>query len=795
MDNAIAGTSYASEVTANRLEALANSSSAASGELAATKGLTRLDVFHLLNEENKKMNGRTARLQDLTIAERTCLIKSYLGDSLVSSLSVVQEKELSKAIGLFLTKIEKKYTETKRNITHFKNKHKDWLTKLFIHDLPQDLHNTRHEITDVLPPENEIVSEDSINFSSVTLPECSGGSNEIESVSINRRTQLRARKRLEFLIEDEPPAKLIKTFSKVITSTDNNKLSNKSARDLETVINICLESPSKPTEILAKINQQTNPYTPEEALGIIIDRKYSVETYNFLRQDLNKRGFCAFPPYSKVAKAKQDCYPEEGVLCNEIEASVSLQGLLTHTFRRIILLCDDIINEYCEREHFAEICVTFEGSWGFDGSTGQSFYKQKSPQDLSYDESTIFATTFVPLRIVETSRKETLWLNPTPQSFRSCRPLHIQYRKESKDLILGEKDYVEEQLRHLAPITALTTKGFSIKTTCNLTLSIIDGKVYNIIHKTYSQLRCPICKLTSTKFNDLDLAFSTPIDKEAIKNGMSPLHAFIRCLEFLLHLGYKNDPSVRQWRVSKSSNAGKITEDRKKRIQAAIRDRLGLLVDVVRPRSGTTNDGNTARRVFATYESRGIFAEILGLSRWLVDDIHVILVAINCGLPIDSVKFGNFCKSLAKKYVEAYTWHPMTTTMHKILIHGQNIIESSALPVGLLSEQAGESRNKFWRYDREHHSRKDNRQHTIKDLFQRALESSDPVVSSTRLTRRQKSLKKISLPPPVIEMLKPFEFNDNDDDDDDENVADDGTETDESEFTSVLTNENDTFTE
>lgn len=71
---------------------------------------------------------------------------------------------------------------------------------------------------------------------------------------------------------------------------------------------------------------------------------------------------------------------------------------------------------------------------------------------------------------------------------------------------------------------------------------------------------------------------------------------------------------------------------------------MGLLVDVVRPRSGTTNDGNTARRVFATYESRGIFAEILGLSRWLVGDINVILVAINCGLPIDSVNLPIFVK-------------------------------------------------------------------------------------------------------------------------------------------------------
>lgn len=400
----------------------------------------------------------------------------------------------------------------------------------------------------------------------------------------------------------------------------------------------------------------------------------------------------------------------------------------------------------------------------------------------------------MPLSIRETSSNQILWVNPTPQSFRSCRPLRIQYRKESKDLILAEKEYVEQQLKNLTPIAAATLKGFIVKTICNLTLSIIDGKVYNIIHSTFSQLRCPICGLTSTKFNDLDLAFSKPIHEETMKNGISPLHAFIRFLEFLFHLGYKNDPLVRQWRVSKSSVAGQITNDRKKKIQAEIRDRLGLLVDVICPNSGTTNDGNTARRVFANEESRGIFAEILGVSKWLVDDIHVILVAINCGLPVDSKKFGTFCSNLARKYEAAYNWHPMTTTMHKILIHGQKIIESSALPVGVLSEQAGESRNKFWRYDREHHSRKDDRKHTMVDLFHRALESSDPVISNTRLSRLQNSIKRMPLPGAVIEMLKPFQFNnEGDEQNEEERVA--FTETNGSEFTSVLTNEYDTFIE
>lgn len=48
------------------------------------------------------------------------------------------------------------------------------------------------------------------------------------------------------------------------------------------------------------------------------------------------------------------------------------------------------------------------------------------------------------------------------------------------------------------------------------------------------------------------------------------------------------------------------------------------------------------------------------------------------------------------------------------------------------------------------------------------------------------------LPPAVIEMLKPFQFNnEGEEQNEEERVA--CTETDESEFTSILTNENDTF--
>ncbi|KAJ2943601.1 hypothetical protein O0L34_g16710 [Tuta absoluta] len=72
----------------------------------------------------------------------------------------------------------------------------------------------------------------------------------------------------------------------------------------------------------------------------------------------------------------------------------------------------------------------------------------------------------------------------------------------------------------------------------------------------------------------------------------------------------------------------------------------------------------------------------------------------------------------------------------------------------MLSEQAGEARNKFWRYDREHHSRKIDRLKTMQDLFLRAMESSDPVISDIRLSRRKRNMQKLPLPGNVVNLLK-----------------------------------------
>lgn len=74
----------------------------------------------------------------------------------------------------------------------------------------------------------------------------------------------------------------------------------------------------------------------------------------------------------------------------------------------------------------------------------------------------------------------------------------------------------------------------------------------------------------------------------------------------------------------------------------------------------------------------------------------------------------------------------MPATVHKILIHGSAVISSFLVPIGQLSEEAQESRNKDIRNYREDHTRKFSRIQTNTDLLHRLLETSDPVITNIR---------------------------------------------------------------
>ena len=81
-------------------------------------------------------------------------------------------------------------------------------------------------------------------------------------------------------------------------------------------------------------------------------------------------------------------------------------------------------------------------------------------------------------------------------------------------------------------------------------------------------------------------------------------------------------------------------------------------------------------------------------------------------------------------------WYKVPALIHKILAHGANSILNSPLPVVALDvEEASECRNKFYFRDRENHVRKNSRESNSFDVFRRAMNTSDLIISSLSLAK------------------------------------------------------------
>lgn len=106
---------------------------------------------------------------------------------------------------------------------------------------------------------------------------------------------------------------------------------------------------------------------------------------------------------------------------------------------------------------------------------------------------------------------------------------------------------------------------------------------------------------------------------------------------------------------------------------------------------------------------------------------------MSSGQPINTDTFADYAQKTAQLYVELYSWYFMPASVHKLLLHGAEIIKHfSILPIGQLSEEASEARNKDFRKIREHHTRKFSRVATNEDIFNGFITSSDPYLSSIR---------------------------------------------------------------
>ncbi|PZC70923.1 hypothetical protein B5X24_HaOG214604 [Helicoverpa armigera] len=473
----------------------------------------------------------------------------------------------------------------------------------------------------------------------------------------------------------------------------------------------CLEGELKPKK-----------FSPEQALALFLDASLSKHQYEIIKKATKDLGCDIFPCYDIVSKAKKMCLAED-IECTESYAVVGLQSLLDHTVKRIFMTKT--------KEELSEMndTCTLDSKWGCDGSSGHSEYKQAFDEEDISDEN-LFLTSLVPLRLTDAKNDTNVhWFNNSPSSTRLCRPVQFQFTKETREIIKNEISRMEGEIKNLNE-SIVNVDGKIYKVKHNLMFTMIDGKVAQTVTDTASNAVCFICKAKPTEMNDLNHVRTKVVDEDALKVGLSPLHARIKFMECILHIAYNK--SFQMWRVNK--NTSHLRDEEKKRIQGLFA-KVGLKVDCVKQGSGTTNDGNMARRFFA--DARKI-SEITGVDFDLIYRFSIILQVINSGACIDAVKFGEYCEDTAERYLSLYSWYYMPNTIHKVLIHGSKIISAAMLPIGMLSEEAQEARNKDYRQYRLHHARKCSRESTNEDVINMLLISSDPLL----YTMRKRPIKK-----------------------------------------------------
>lgn len=368
--------------------------------------------------------------------------------------------------------------------------------------------------------------------------------------------------------------------------------------------------------------------------------------------------------------------------------------------------------------------ITFK--LGADGSGSQKNYKQ-SFESADSDDSNLFVSSLVPIQIYSVQNRDIIyWQNPRTNSVRYCRPIRLRFVKETDDIIKEEFSLIESQIDSLLPSTVeINGKIFTVHH-C-LLKTMVDGKICNTLSSNRETQKCYICKASSSQFNDIEELQLRTYDRESLNFGLSSLHAYIRFYECLLHVSYKMPLKSKQARGEENKN---IVAERKKYVQTQFREQLGLLIDIPKPGFGNTNDGNTARSFFANSE---ITSNITEIDRTLIERFNIILKTLSSPYKINSTSsFAEYAKETAVLYIHLYSWYPMTPTVHKVLVHGKDIIENFLLPIGMLGEDAQESRHKDIRYYREHNTRKMSRKQTNEDLMKILFVSSDPIISSIR---------------------------------------------------------------
>lgn len=594
--------------------------------------LTNDVLFNHLRDNCDKLTSTSAK------AELSNFVEKRLG---------YRPSMIEKSVFNFMLSVKRRWTKSCRKIDKFRELNSGWLQEIF--QVPTDVKGNVPQVN---------------NDKSRGRP----------PVSFSTASERTKRRKIESLVNTTSP--------EVLSYAARLSLQNSGKRDAAKILKeVTQTSPKRGTKIknayeaINLNNLKPIPYSPEEALAFFVDNKLTKNQYISIRDQAKKRNVNIYPSYKKLLEAKKACYPQiEAITLEDSGCEIKLQELLDKSSSRLAEVQRETLISCISKVQLDSIEIIYK--WGLDGSSNQNTFKQKLAEGVS--DRDLLMISVVPIQLFairkDVDEKLVIWQNPRPSSVRYCRPIKFWFCKETPEATRTEVQKVEAQIENLTP-TEIQLDSQSCRIKHTLILTMIDGKVCNALTSTSSQV-CYICGISPKNINKLDMFNFEPLDSTRLQYGLSTLHAWIRSLECILHIAYRLD--IKSWQV-KGEEAKEKLNQRKKQITERFRVEMGLIVDQPKQNMGTSNDGNTARRFF---ENPQLTSDITGVNKDLIERFSIILHALSCGYDLDSEKFRQLGKSTAELFINLYGWYYMPASIHKMLIHGADVIQDMILPIG-----------------------------------------------------------------------------------------------------------------
>ena len=509
-------------------------------------------------------------------------------------------------------------------------------------------------------------------------------------------------------------------------ATAKSAKGNPEESDIGFVIKKTSENATQVRRSIENAKDEPIMMTGAEALALKINCDLSDNQYQMIRNSALKQNANIYPTLQTLRSVKSECYPDN-VHITETSAKTSLQSLVDKTLSRVLLMCETELKEVdtCEKSG------TMFMKAGFDGASGQSIYNKKFEytdlQSVVVNEESLFQSGLTPLmlKIGET----VVWKNPKPNSSHFNRPLHLQYKKETKELTVAEEQSLRCEIDSLSGYQLeqdmQENDHLSVNIKYKIDITMLDGKAVNALTDTTSTQSCNICSAKPSEMNKLELVRGKKCDEKAISLGLSTMHMWIRNFEYVLHMGYKME--IKKFQARTPDDKLSVLR-RKNEIKQSFRDELHLVVDTPKQGgSGNTNSGPTAKRAFQNAEQ---FSEITGVDVRVIKRLRNILKAVCSGYYLNIEIFKRYCFETSELLVELYDWYTIPPSVHKLLEHGYMIGNYLELPIGIYSEEEQEAGNKELRNARLSHTCKISRQNAMENQYHHMLLRTDPVISS-----------------------------------------------------------------